>query len=57
MTVYYNRTDYYVRPVVPKVRFADLKEYETRSKRIRGYNSILATLKYTNFSIKGIMFC
>ena len=57
MTAYYNRTGYYVRPVVPKVRFDDLKEYETRSQGIREYTFILVTLKYTNFLIKGIMFC
>jgi len=47
MTVYYNRADYYVGPVVPNVRFADLKESETKSQGIRGYTriSVLVTLK------------
>jgi hypothetical protein len=57
MTVYYNETDYYVRPGVPKMLFADLKWSETSSQGIRGYNSTLVTLKYTYFLIKGIMFC
>jgi len=57
MTVYSNRTHYYVKPVVPKMRFADLKGSETSSQGIRGYSSILVTLKYINFLIKGIMFC
>ena len=43
--------------MVPKVRFADLKESATSSQGIREYISVMATLKFTYFVIKGIVSC
>jgi len=47
----------YVRAVVPKVWPADPMESMTTSQGLHGYVSVMATLRFTNFLIKGIMFC
>ena len=47
----------YYNSVVPKVCSTDPKGSTTSSKRIRGYISIMASLKFTYFLNKGIMFC
>jgi len=38
--------------VVPKMRFADPKGFTTSSQGIRGYISVMAALKFTNFMRK-----
>jgi hypothetical protein len=42
--------------VLPKVCSADLKGTATSSQGIRGYISLMATLKFTNFLIKQLFF-
>ena len=43
-------------PVVPKVCSADPKRSATGSQRIRGYMSVMVTLKFTYFLIEVLMF-
>jgi hypothetical protein len=43
--------------VIPEVCYGDPEGPATSSQEIRGYISVMDTLKITNFLIKGIIFC